>query len=109
MTEPIYGLRIGLVRQAHDDPAGQSRIKVSVPMVDGGADGKWARIATGFGPAASGANALPEAGDEVLVAYIDGDPDFPVIVGGFNRVGGGSGAEPDPAAEEGEPVIRSRE
>lgn len=41
----------------------------------------WVRVAQGFGGAWGGAWMLPRLGDEVLVGFVDGDPDRPVVVG----------------------------
>jgi type VI secretion system secreted protein VgrG len=41
----------------------------------------WLRVAQGFGGAWGGAWTLPRIGDEVLVGFLDGDPDRPVVLG----------------------------
>ena len=41
----------------------------------------WVRVATPMAGAQSGLIFLPEVGDEVLVSFVQGDPDAPVIVG----------------------------
>jgi type VI secretion system secreted protein VgrG len=41
----------------------------------------WARVVQGFGGAWGGAWTLPRVGDEVLVAFLDGDPDRPIVLG----------------------------
>jgi type VI secretion system secreted protein VgrG len=48
--------------------------------------GCWARVSQAWAGTRFGAMALPRVGNEVLVAYFDGDPDMPVVVGrAFNR------------------------
>jgi len=41
----------------------------------------WARVVQGFGGAWGGVWTLPRVGDEVLVAFLDGDPDRPIVLG----------------------------
>lgn len=41
----------------------------------------WVRVAQAWGGASYGASFTPRVGDEVLVGYMDGDPDRPVVVG----------------------------
>ncbi|AKT37888.1 type VI secretion system tip protein VgrG [Chondromyces crocatus] len=41
----------------------------------------WLRVSQGWAGAAHGLVALPRVGQEVLVAFLDGDPDQPIVVG----------------------------
>ena len=55
---------------------------------DGKAVTTWVRVASPHAGAQGGFFALPEPGDEVLVSYIEGRPDQPVVVGSlFNGKG----------------------
>ncbi|MEA3002212.1 MAG: hypothetical protein QOH81_1000 [Sphingomonadales bacterium] len=74
----MQNLDIGLVIDA-DDPTGMLRVRVIIPNV--AADQPlWARVCQ---PQAlgSGTSFLPEAGDEVLVGFLGGDPEMPVVIG----------------------------
>ncbi len=68
---------------SNSDPDRSSRIKVSFPSLPGADTSSWAPIvAIGGGPE-RGWFFLPEAGDEVLVAFLDGDPERPVVLSSF--------------------------
>jgi len=45
----------------------------------------WVRVSQAWGGATYGASFTPRTGDEVLVGYIDGDPDKPVVVGSLHN------------------------
>lgn len=82
---PWYGVFSALVIDTKD-PNGQGRIKVMLPdraSEDGGRYEGWARLATLIGRHNRGAQVTPEANDEVLVAFESGDPNSPIIIGGF--------------------------
>ena len=69
-----------------DDPAGLSRVEVRLLSFDGveEQDGPvWARVAVPFAGAGRGAFMLPDVGDEVLVTLVNGDPRFPIVIGGL--------------------------
>jgi uncharacterized protein involved in type VI secretion and phage assembly len=66
------------------DPSGAGRVKVKFPLVPASRDNVgWARTVT---PLTSGALSLPEVGDEVLVAFLDGDVNRPVVLGTLGTV-----------------------
>ena len=69
---------MGHSRLAHPDPDSHS----GAPGDDRA--GTWVRVATPLAPVAGanwGANALPRVGQEVLVDFLEGDIDRPVIIG----------------------------
>ena len=79
----IKGLHIGVVTSL-DDPLGEHRVRIYIPVIDPGSEGTWARMAApdaGEGEEARGIFFLPEVGDEVLVGFINEDPRDPVILG----------------------------
>ena len=77
----VHGLQIGKVKKINDDPDGQTRIQVDVPLIAPSGDGVWARIASGYATNNAGIFFMPEIGDEVILSFVNNDPSFPVIVG----------------------------
>jgi hypothetical protein len=65
------------------DPMGQGRLMVSVPDVLGLFLSSWALPCVPFTGIASGFYVVPLIGSRVWVEFEQGDPDFPVWVGGF--------------------------
>lgn len=66
------------------DPDGQGRVKIKLPWAidqEGGEYEAWARLATLMAGNNRGTWFLPEIGDEVLVTFLEGDPDRPVVIG----------------------------
>jgi len=69
-----------------EDPDGLTRVQIRLLNCDGldNQDGPvWARVAVPFAGANRGAFFLPDVGDEVLVVFLNGDPRFPMVVGGL--------------------------
>lgn len=77
----IKGLQIGKVVQLENDPEGQHRILVRVPVIDENAKGTWMRMASLDAGADRGAFFRPEIGDEVIVGFINEDPRDAVVLG----------------------------
>ena len=77
----VSGLQIGIVRKLDADPEGESRVQVSVPVMQAVQDTVWARLMNFYGSSGFGAFFVPEIGDEVVLAYFNGDPSHPVILG----------------------------
>lgn len=45
----------------------------------------WVRVSQAWGGGGYGATFTPRAGNEVLIGYIDGDPDKPIVVGSLHN------------------------
>jgi len=88
----VNGLQIGIVTQLQDDPEGENRVLVKLPVVDNEQEGIWTRVSTLDAGENRGSYFRPEIGDEVLVGFINDDPRDPVILGMMN-----SSAKPAPA------------
>jgi Rhs element Vgr protein len=81
MSPGVNGVQIGVVQKIHDDPQGESRILVDIPVIAASGDAVWARQATYYATKEAGNFYYPEIGDEVLVAFINDDPRYPIIIG----------------------------
>jgi Rhs element Vgr protein len=77
----INGLQIGKVVQLQDDPDGEHRILVRLPIIDNEARGLWARVASLDAGAERGAFFRPEIDDEVIVGFVNDDPRDAVVLG----------------------------
>ncbi|RKD88364.1 type VI secretion system tip protein VgrG [Mangrovibacterium diazotrophicum] len=77
----VNGLQIGVVTNIHEDPDGEERIKVRLPIIDSENEGVWARLATLNAAQDRGWVFRPEIEDEVIVGFLNDDPRDPVILG----------------------------
>lgn len=77
----IEGLHIGKVKQLKGDPAGELRILLDIPLLNGDKNSVWARWATLYAGKERGHFFLPEPDDEVIVGFINNDPVHPVVLG----------------------------
>lgn len=81
MLPGVEGLQIGVVMKLDEDPDGQNKIQVSVPVLQTETEGVWARLTSFYGSEGIGAFFIPEIGDEVVLGYFNNDPSYPVILG----------------------------
>ena len=77
----IHGLHTGKVVQLENDPDGEDRILVKIPIIDNTAQGIWTRVASLDAGSDRGAFFRPEIGDEVIVGFINDDPRDAVVLG----------------------------
>jgi Rhs element Vgr protein len=87
----VRGLQVGVVTALQDDPDGEHRVRVRVPVVDPEDKGIWGRVASPDAGEDRGIFFRPEINDEVVVGFLNDDPRDPVILGMFN-----SSAKPAP-------------
>src|ERR1700687_5717517 len=64
-------------------PAKEGRVQVKFPWFDDRMETEWSRVRQAYAGNGYGAFFVPEVGDEVLVAFIQGDMRLPVILGGL--------------------------
>ncbi len=79
----VQGLQIGIVTDL-EDPDGEHRVKVKLPVVSNSEEGVWMRIATLDAGNNRGTFFRPEIDDEVIVGFIFNDASQPVILGMLN-------------------------
>ncbi|MBL4703341.1 MAG: type VI secretion system tip protein VgrG [Flavobacteriales bacterium] len=77
----IKGLHIGVVTQLEEDPEGEERILVKVPIVNNDEKGIWCRVSTLDAGDNRGSFFRPELEDEVIIGFINEDPNDPVVLG----------------------------
>jgi phage protein D/phage baseplate assembly protein gpV len=78
----IGGVVTGVVSDVQD-PLKMARVKLQLPWLDGSFVSDWARVAMPGAGNARGLVWLPEVGDEVLVAFEQGDVRRPIVIGGL--------------------------
>jgi uncharacterized protein involved in type VI secretion and phage assembly len=66
---------------ANNDPDGLGRVRLKYPWLDDQLESGWARLAVPMAGAERGLHLLPEVDDEVLVAFAQGDPNAPYVIG----------------------------
>ncbi|MEN3109840.1 type VI secretion system Vgr family protein [Uliginosibacterium paludis] len=94
--QPVHTDRDGRIRiQFHWQRGTQSHSRQSTPSGDDNAPGStgswsWVRVMSQWAGANWGAAFVPRAGQEVLVSFIEGDIDRPIVVGSLYN---GQGAE----------------
>ncbi|MEM5567086.1 type VI secretion system tip protein VgrG [Psychroserpens sp. AS72] len=77
----INGLQIGIVKKTHDDPDGEFRVLVTLPLLKNSDDGIWARLSNLYASNGFGNFFYPEIGDEVILGFLDDNPSAPIILG----------------------------
>lgn len=92
----IHGLHQGVVTAISEDPDGEGRVQVRLPIISAEEAGIWARVATldaglGDGDDPRGTFFRPEVDDEVVVGFFNDDPRDPVVLGMMH-----SSAKPPP-------------
>ena len=84
LADRIVGLLCGLVTD-NKDPEGIYRVQVKYAVPSGEIKSAWARQITLMGGKGMGFCCLPEPDDEVLLRFVNGHPDLPVIVGAVHN------------------------
>ncbi|MFO0637151.1 MAG: type VI secretion system tip protein TssI/VgrG [Nannocystaceae bacterium] len=84
----IHGVQTAVVtgpdgEEIHTDALGRIRVRMHWDRSDsdGGSASCWIRVSQPWAGAGWGASFIPRVGMEVLIAFVDGDPDRPMCVG----------------------------
>ncbi|HEX2891260.1 type VI secretion system Vgr family protein [Vineibacter terrae] len=86
----IAGTQTAIVStaEAGGDPDGHGRVKVKFHWATRGrrpGESCWVRVAQPFAGPKFGFQYVPQVNDEVIVAFTDGDPDYPLIIGSVHN------------------------
>jgi uncharacterized protein involved in type VI secretion and phage assembly len=76
----VRGLTIGIVVDV-DDPEHQGRVKLQFPWLDSQLTSDWVSMTANFAGNDRGIFFMPEAGDELVVAFLHGDFNHPYVLG----------------------------
>ena len=87
----VQGLQVGIVTQLKDDPDGEDRIQLRIPVIHNADEGIWCRVSSLDAGKNRGMFFRPEIGDEVIVGFVNNDPRHAIVLGMFN-----SSAKPAP-------------
>lgn len=87
----IRGLQTGVVTQLQDDPEAEERILVRIPIINEQEQGIWCRWSSLDAGAERGMVFRPEIGDEVIVGFVNEDPNQGIVLGMLH-----SSAKPTP-------------
>lgn len=81
---PIRGLQTGIVKQLDQDPEGEFRVQVALPILQDDAKRLWVRLSAAYASDKAGVQFYPEVGDEVVLAFMNEDPRYGVILGSLH-------------------------
>ncbi|MBC8757377.1 type VI secretion system tip protein VgrG [Kordia sp. YSTF-M3] len=81
MLPAISGLQIGVVSALEGDPKEEHRIQVKLPIISPEEEGVWARVLSLHAGEEYGVHFLPEIGNEVLVGFLNDDPNQAIVLG----------------------------
>ncbi len=91
LNAAIKGLHVGIITQLEGDPEGEDRIMVKIPLINQEEQGIWCRQSCVDAGNERGVTFRPEIEDEVIVGFINEDPNDAVILGVLH-----SSAKPSP-------------
>ncbi|MCV9930364.1 type VI secretion system tip protein VgrG [Flavobacterium sp. LS1R49] len=83
----IKGLHIGIVTQLEKDPNSEDRILVKIPIINNKEQGIWCRVASPDAGDNRGIFFRPEIEDEVIIGFVNEDPNNAIILGMLHSSG----------------------
>lgn len=103
-TRTFPSTALGVVASL-EDPESLNRVQVRLPWRSDGGDGVWARLCCLDAGDGYGVLMVPAVGQEVLVAFVDGDPATAIVLGSLHN---GTQAPPetiDPATNAARAIV----
>jgi len=77
----IEGLHIGMVSKLTEDPDSMGRIQVKIPLLNIDKNTVWARLVQFGASKKTGSFFIPSVGDEVILGFLNNDPNQAIILG----------------------------
>ncbi len=65
----------------NNDPSGLGRVKIQYPWNNENSESTWVRVSTPMAGDNHGFYFIPEIGQEVLVAFVNNDAQYPIVIG----------------------------
>ncbi len=81
LTPQVGGLMIGKVKKLDGDPGNENKIQVTLPMMQDDTNAIWARLTSYYATNKKGNFFIPEIDDEVVLGFLNNDPNYPIILG----------------------------
>ena len=103
----VQGLQTGVITDIIDND-GDFRVKLRLPIVDDKQDGVYARLATLDAGNNRGTFFMPEIDDEVVVGFMNNDPNQPVVLGMLHSSKNAAPLNPEEANDKKGYVSRSQ-
>lgn len=75
------GLQIAKVVKLEGDPYSEYKIQIEIPVLNDKENTLWARLGAMWASPQYGSFFIPDVGDEVIVAFINNDPNQAVVIG----------------------------
>lgn len=82
LHQPHPGVCTGIVEE-NEDPDKEGRVKVRFPWLDNRTVTEWCRVVQPYAGNKYGIMFVPEKKDEVLISFVHGDMNEPVVIGGL--------------------------
>lgn len=82
LDRKLFGVFTGIVEK-NDDPDHEGKVKLRFPWLDDATISDWCRVLQPYAGPSYGAVFTPETQSEVLVAFVHGDMNEPVVIGGL--------------------------
>jgi uncharacterized protein involved in type VI secretion and phage assembly len=77
----FQSLQVGVVKAVVEDPDNNFRVQIELPFLSSDDQMVWARLSSFYTGDTFGAMFLPELESEVIVAFVNNDPSFAVVLG----------------------------